>query len=160
MNFPGSNQYALEEVFASPTAEAFEHLQRIGTLYPLSPYTASMENLTGSKFGVGSKWREHRRHLFLRDVMECEVVDCHAPASFSIVTNDGFNQLKYDFCLTQLESKTTAVRCTVHCYTRTGGQGQGANPSEKLAIMMRNQDRFAMRQLKGAVEAEHAMPVY
>ena len=89
MNFLDSNQYALEEVFASPVAEAFEHLQRIGTLYPLSPYTASMENLTGSNFGVGSKWREHRRHLFLRDVTECEVVECNAPASFSIVTNDG-----------------------------------------------------------------------
>ena len=89
MEFPGSNQYSLEEVFASPVAEAFEHLQRIGTLYPLSPYTASMESLTGNKFGVGSKWREHRRHLFLRDIMECEVVECHAPSSFSIVTNDG-----------------------------------------------------------------------
>ena len=59
-----------------------------------------------------------------------------------------------------MDSKATAVQCTVHCYTRPGGQGQCANPSEKLAIMMRNQDRFAIRQLKGAVEAEHAMPVY
>ena len=89
MEFLGSNQYALDEVFATPVAEAFEHLQRIGSLYPLSPFTASMESMTGNIFGVGSKWREHRRHLFLRDVMECEVIECDAPSSFSIVTNDG-----------------------------------------------------------------------
>ena len=89
MEFSGSNQYALSEVFASPVEEAYEHLPRIGSLYPLSPFTASMESMTSNSFGVGSKWREHRRHLFLRDVMECEVVDCDAPSSFSIVTNDG-----------------------------------------------------------------------
>ncbi|KAL0027255.1 hypothetical protein WJX77_007165 [Trebouxia sp. C0004] len=92
--------------------------------------------------------------------MECEVVQCAAPASFSIASNDGFNQLRYDFSLTELGASTTAVRCTVHCYTSPGGQGQTASPSEKLALMMQNQDRFAIRQMKGAFEAEHALPVY
>ncbi len=71
----------------------------------------------------------------------------------------GFNQLRYDFSLTELGASTTAVRCTVHCYTSPGGQGQTASPSEKLAIMMQNQDRFAIRQMKGAFEAEHTLPV-
>lgn len=160
MGHLGSNQYILEEVFAASVTEAFEHLKQIGSLYPLSPFTASLEGLTQHIFGVGSKWREHRRHLFLRDVMECEVVQCAAPASFSIASNDGFNQLRYDFSLTELDTSTTAVRCTVHCYTSPGGQGQTASPSEKLAIMMQNQDRFAIRQMKGAFEAEHALSVY
>ena len=85
----GSNQYALEETFATPVTEAFQHLKQIGSLYPLSPFTATMERLTANAFDVGTKWREHRRHLFLRDVMECEVVQCNAPFSFSVVTNDG-----------------------------------------------------------------------
>jgi len=89
MGHLGSNQYVLEEVFAASVTEAFEHLKQIGSLYPLSPFTASLEGLTQHAFGVGSKWREHRRHLFLRDVMECEVVQCAAPSSFSIASNDG-----------------------------------------------------------------------
>lgn len=72
----------------------------------------------------------------------------------------GFSELRYDFCLAELGACTTAVQCTVHCYTRTGGQGQMANPSEKLAIMMRNQDRFAIREMKGALEAEHTTSVF
>lgn len=71
----------------------------------------------------------------------------------------GFNQLEYDFKLTQLEACATIVQCTVYCYTHPGGQGQYASPSEKLAIMMRNQDRLAIRQLKGAMEAGQALPV-
>ena len=84
-----SNQYVLEEVFAASVTDAFEHMKQIGSLYPLSPFTASLETITHQVFGVGSKWREHRRHLFLRDVMECEVVRCNAPASFSILSSDG-----------------------------------------------------------------------
>ena len=71
----------------------------------------------------------------------------------------GFNQLRYDFELDEVKASTTALYCTVHCYTRPGGQGKYANPSEKLAIMMQREDQYAMRQLKGAMEAEHIMPV-
>lgn len=194
-----NNQYALEELFAAPVHDVFRQLCQFGSLYPLSPLTASLEPLTTHSFGVGSKWREHRRHLFLRDVTECEVLQCNAPCSFSVVSNDGsslllstiicslnlayptprviaplswtsnklcnggctagFNQLKYDFKLTEIKARTTLVHCTVHCYTRPGGQGQYANPSEKLAIMMHSQDRYAMRQFKGAFESEHTLPL-
>lgn len=67
----------------------------------------------------------------------------------------GFNQLKYDFKLTEHGPHATVVHCTVYCYTRPNGQGQHVSPSEKLAIMMRNRDRLAIRQLKGAMEAGH-----
>ena len=84
-----SNQYALEEVFDARIQSVFRQLSQIGSLYPLSPLTANLEPLSTGPFGIGSKWREHRRHLFLRDVMECEVLQCNAPYSFSVVSNDG-----------------------------------------------------------------------
>ncbi|KAL3151795.1 hypothetical protein ABBQ38_012766 [Trebouxia sp. C0009 RCD-2024] len=154
----GSNQFALKEMFDAPIQEVFGQLCLLGSRYPLSPLTARLEPLTTHAFGIGSKWQEHRLHLFLRDIMECEVLQCKAYA-LSIVSNDGFNQLRYDFELTQVSSSRTALHCTVHCYIRPGGHGQHASPSEKLAIMMQRQDQHAMRQLKGAIEAEHAMPV-
>ena len=48
-------------------------------------------------------------------------------ADFQHVLSAGFNQLRYDFSLTELDASTTAVRCTVHCYTSPGGQGQTAS---------------------------------
>ena len=187
----GSNQYALEEVFHARVENVFQQLSQLGSRYPLSPLTARLEPLTTHPFGVGSKWREHRRHLFLRDIMQCEVLQC-GPRALSIVSSDGgfcsrirgssdrsavwkswtifyrqfthscyagFNQLKYDFELNEVEANMTVLHCTVHCYTRPGDQGQYANPSEKLAIMMQSQDRHAIRQLKGAFQTEHTMPV-
>ena len=71
----------------------------------------------------------------------------------------GFNHLKYDFKLAELGGTVTTVHCTVYCYTHPTGEGQPASPSEKLAIMMRNQDRLAIRQLKGAMKDGHALSV-
>lgn len=93
-------------------------------------------------------------------VTEDVQVNTPQPCRFSAyVLSVGFNQLRYDFSLNAMGADTTAVRCTVHCYTSPGGQGQTASPSEKLAIMMQSQDRFAIRQMKGAFEAEHTLPV-
>ena len=84
----GSNQYALEEVINAPIGNVFQQLCQLGSQYPLSPLTARLEVLTTHPFGVGSKWQEHRRHLFLRDVMKCEVLQC-GPRALSIVSSDG-----------------------------------------------------------------------
>lgn len=83
-----SNEFALEETFDAPIEEVFLQLCQLGSRYPLSPLTARLEPLTTHAFGIGSKWREHRLHLFLRDVMECEVLHCGA-RGISIVSNDG-----------------------------------------------------------------------
>lgn len=84
----GSNQFALKEMFDAPIQEVFGQLCLLGSRYPLSPLTARLEPLTTHAFGIGSKWQEHRLHLFLRDIMECEVLQCKAYA-LSIVSNDG-----------------------------------------------------------------------
>ena len=83
-----SNQYALEEIFDAPVDDVFRQLCQLGSRYPLSPLTAQLEPLTTHAFGVGSRWQEHRRHLFLRDIMQCEVLQC-SPRALSIVSNDG-----------------------------------------------------------------------
>ena len=84
----GSNQYALKEVFHARIEDVLQQLCQLGSRYPLSPLTARLEPLTTHPFGVGSKWREHRRHLFLRDIMKCEVLQC-SPRALSIVSSDG-----------------------------------------------------------------------
>ena len=84
----GSNQYAQEEVFNASIDDVFQQLCQLGSQYPLSPLTARLEALTSHPFGVGSQWQEHRRHLFLRDIMKCEVLQC-GPRALSIVSSDG-----------------------------------------------------------------------
>lgn len=91
-----SNQYVLEEVFAASACEVFQHLTRLGSVYSLdayspqvlSPATTPCTALSGA-FGVGFTWSEHRRHLFLRDLTQLEVVHCEAPAALTVVSNDG-----------------------------------------------------------------------
>lgn len=67
--------------------DLFQNLCQLGSRYPLSPLTARLEPSNTHPFGVGSKWREHRRHLFLRDIMKCEVLQS-GPRSLSIVSSD------------------------------------------------------------------------
>lgn len=91
-----SNQYVLEEVFQASATEVFEHLTRYGSAYSLgcdsgimSPLSLKTDQALDANFGVGYTWREHRRHLFLRDVMDCEITHCESPVALGIVTNDG-----------------------------------------------------------------------
>lgn len=91
-----TNQYVLEELFDASTTEVFEHLSQIGSAYSLgcdsaivSATTPPFSDTPAAKFGVGFTWREHRQHLFLRDVTECEVTYCQAPLALRIVSNDG-----------------------------------------------------------------------
>ena len=88
MGLLGSNQFALEEVFDAPIEEVFRQLCLLGSRYPLSPLTARFEPLTTRAFGIGTKWQEHRLHLFLREITECEVLQC-GPHALRIVSNDG-----------------------------------------------------------------------
>ena len=90
------NQYILEEVFQASPTEVFQHLTRIGSAYSLgcdseivSPLVPNTSQAAHTTFGVGYTWQEHRRHLFLRDVMECEITHCDKPVALRIVSNDG-----------------------------------------------------------------------
>lgn len=107
-----SNEYVLEEVFTAKSAEVFEHLTRLGSAYSLGSdcSTAPSRSSSITDFGVGFAWREHRRHLFLRDVTECEVTYCHAPVSLRIVTNDGELFLSMSFTLRIATSNLWHVR--------------------------------------------------
>lgn len=107
-----SNEYVLEEVFEAKSAEVFEHLARLGSAYSLGSdcATAPLRSSSITDFGVGFAWREHRRHLFLRDVTECKVTYCHAPVSLRIVTNDGKSLLLVSFRLRIVTPKLLHVR--------------------------------------------------
>lgn len=88
-----TNQYVLEETFTAKSAEVFQHLTRLGSVYSLGCDCATgpsrTETSTSVKFGVGFAWREHRRQLFLREVTDCEVTHCQAPVALRIITSDG-----------------------------------------------------------------------
>lgn len=100
-----SNQFALKEMFDAPLEEVFGQLCLLGSRYPLSPLTARLEPLTTHAFGIGSRWQEHRLHLFLRDIIECEVLQCK-PHALSIISNDGN-------CSAHISQPLSATSCVV-----------------------------------------------
>ncbi|KAK9806180.1 hypothetical protein WJX72_004599 [[Myrmecia] bisecta] len=116
--------------------------------------SSSLEQLTTGPFGVGTKWRESRPLLFLRDRLTIEVTECQEQALLQYTMDDGFNLLLYTFTLHAVSERSTLVTCTVDCRMN---RGTDSSPSERLARFMEKQDGTLVKRLKGFVEADPAL---
>jgi hypothetical protein len=147
------------EVIQASRSAVFQVLTDISQHYQqFALSTISIEMLTSGPLGKGSRWRETRRTLFLREDCYFTVTAYEEPSHYSVVMDDGANVVQYSFTLRDSTAPDTCeVSYCVECHTRFSSSA--SQPSERLARMMEKQDGALVKRLKQHIEAGHTVPV-
>ena len=150
--------FNLSEDVHAPLGLVFKAITDLRLYRAYTPALTGLEPLAapgGDALAPGTRWRESRRGtlLFLRPWATLECTALTPGQGFTVNLDDGFNVVNFRYTLaTGRQSppdEWTTVSLSVECFKRHGAE---LFPSEKLACMLRKQDKDSLVRMKTFIE--------